>query len=154
MMEETGIVVGLSDDRRVALVQCRQQSACASCPATAVCRPGEAGQKQIEALNHAGASLHDQVKVAVSSRNFLRSSFILYILPIVGLLFGALIGHQFGVRLSVPVDPDLLMAATGTLGLAGVFILIHQLTRRLKRETFMPVVVSIESHAHLFTERT
>jgi sigma-E factor negative regulatory protein RseC len=150
MIEEFGTIISLSDDRRIALVQCRRQSACASCPTTAVCHGGVSRDRErIEALNEAGGKVDDEVRIVTSTAHFLRASFILYIIPIVGLLCGAGLGQQFGQGRALPIDPALLTALSGVAGLVLTFALIHRVSRRLKRESFMPRIVAVVTTADL-----
>lgn len=137
-------MIALREGGRIALVQCHQQSACTACSNTASCRPGGGKLREVEARNDARALEHDRVRLATTSRNFLRSSFILYILPVLGLLGGASLGNQLGRSGLVAVDPELLMALSAVAGMIVVFGLIYHLTRRLKRDAFMPVIVAVE----------
>ncbi len=144
MIEEFGIVIGLREGGRIALVQCHKQTACASCQAVSVCQPGHGKLREVEARNDAQAMEQDRVRLVTSSRNFLRSSFILYILPVLGLLGGAGVGHQLGRAGFSTIEPELLMALSAVTTMVVVFGLIYHLTRRLKRDAFMPVIVAVE----------
>jgi len=144
MIEEFGTVIALREGGRIALVQCHKQAACDACQAASVCQPGHGKLREVEARNDARALEHDRVRLATSSKNFLRSSFILYILPVLGLLGGAGLGHYFGHSGFSAIDPELLMALLAVAGMTIVFGLIYQLTRRLKRDAFMPIVVAVE----------
>lgn len=144
MIEEFGTVVGLREGGRIALVQCHKQTACASCQAVSVCHPGHGKLREIEARNDVQAKEDDRVRLATSSRNFLRSSFILYILPVLGLLGGAAFGHQLGNAGFLTIDPELLMALSAVIVMAVVFGLIYYLSRYLNRDAFMPVIVAVE----------
>ena len=101
----------------------------------------------VEALNPIGAQIGDRVKVVTSTKHFLQSSFILYILPIIGLLIGALIGQGIGEMTDIGIDPSLLSAILGVAFLAGTFLSIKIGTRALKRELFMPRIVEIQAQA-------
>ena len=144
MIEGFGTVIALREGGRIALVQCHKQTACDACQAVGVCQPGQAKLREVEARNDAHAMEHDRVRLATSSSNFLRSSFILYILPVLGLLSGAGLGHQLGKTGFLPMDPELLMALSAVISMVVVFGLIYYLTRQLKRDTFMPVIVAVE----------
>ncbi|MBW6509579.1 MAG: SoxR reducing system RseC family protein [Desulfuromonadales bacterium] len=144
MVEEFGTVIALREGGRIALVQCHKQTACDACQAAGVCRPGHGKLREVEARNDARALEHDRVRLATSSKNFLRSSFILYILPVLGLLGGAGLGFQLGHSGFSALDPELLMALSAVAAMTIVFGLIYHLTRRLKRDAFMPVVVAVE----------
>ncbi len=144
MMEEVGTVIDLREGGRIALVQCHKQSACDTCPTAGICSTGYGALRQVEALNQAMACKDDQVRLVISSSKFLRSSFILYIIPLVGLLCGAGVGYQIGRVEGLPIDPELLIALTAVGGLVSVFMLIFRFTRRLNREAFMPIIVSVK----------
>jgi len=145
MIEEFGTVIALRDGGRIALVQCHKQSACDACQAASVCHPGNGKLREVEARNDARALEHDRVRLATTTRNFLRSSFILYILPVLGMLGGAGSGYQLGRAGFLTLDPELLMALSAITGMVVVFGLIYYLTRRLKRDAFMPIVVAVET---------
>ncbi len=144
MIEEFGTVIALRNGGRIALVQCHKQSACDACQAASVCQPGNGKLREVEARNDAQALEHDRVRLATTTTNFLRSSFILYILPVLGMLSGAGLGHRLGNSGFLTIDPELLMALSAVTGMVVVFGLIYYLTRRLKRNAFMPVVVAVE----------
>jgi sigma-E factor negative regulatory protein RseC len=144
MIEEFGTVIALREGGRIALVQCHKQAACDACQAVSACQPGHGKLREVEARNDAHAMEYDKVRLATSSRNFLRSSFILYILPVLGLLGGAGFGHQLGRSGLLTIDPELLMALSAVTTMVAVFGLIYYLTRRLNRDAFMPVIVAVE----------
>ncbi len=98
----------------------------------------------VEAYNRAGGRVDDRVKVVTSTRNFLQSSFLLYIVPIIGLLAGAGIGQSVGDRNPDLIDPSLLSALLGSLFLVLTFLAIRFFTRKLKREKFLPTIVSVQ----------
>ncbi len=144
MIEEHGTIVELKEDN-IAIVQCGRSSACDHCPSVDSCQMGDDKETMlIEALNLAGGQLHDRVKVVTTTRNFLQSSFMLYIIPVIALLVGALIGQTVGEK-SGAVDPSLLSALLGSLCLVVSFLLIRLFTRKLKKEAYMPKIVAIES---------
>ena len=97
----------------------------------------------IEAENRVGAGLNDQVKIVTSTRHFLQSSFLLYIVPIIGLLIGALIGQAITEKIELAIDPSLVSAVTAVIFLAVTFLAIRVATRRLQAEAFMPKIVAI-----------
>ncbi|SHI42707.1 positive regulator of sigma(E), RseC/MucC [Malonomonas rubra DSM 5091] len=96
----------------------------------------------VDAINMIRAQVGDQVKVVASTKHFLQSSFMLYIVPIIGLLIGALIGESVGKRASLGIDPSLMSALTAVAFLVVTFILIRLATMRLKREAFMPRIIA------------
>jgi len=147
MIEEYGTIVELKGPQ-IAVVLCARNSACDHCPSSGACQIGDDSQTMlVEAYNQIGAKVSDRVKVVTSTKHFLQSSFILYIVPIIGLLIGALIGQAIGEMTEVDLDPSLLSAILGVAFLAGTFLCIKVGTRALKREVFMPRIVEIQAQA-------
>ncbi len=144
MIEEYGTIVELKG-RQIAVVICQKQSACQHCPSSGACQIGDDGQSMlVEAFNQIGAEVGEKVKVVTSTKHFLQSSFILYILPVVGLLIGAIAGQYIAESTDIGVDPKLLSALIGVAFLVGTFLCIRVGTRALHREIFMPRIVEIQ----------
>ena len=147
MIEESGTIIEIRDGG-VAVVQCCRNSACHHCPSAAACHLGDDRQTMlVEALNVAGGQLHDEVKVVTSTRNFLQSSFMLYIIPVLGLIAGAILGQMLGENLAARIDPSLLSALLGLLGLILAFVGVRALTRSWRREHYMPRIIAIQKPA-------
>jgi sigma-E factor negative regulatory protein RseC len=152
MIEEYGTIVELKG-KQIAVVLCQRNSACDHCPSSGACQIGDDSETmQVEAFNQIGAKVSDRVKVVTSTKHFLQSSFILYIVPIIGLLIGALIGQAIGEMTAVALNPSLLSAILGVAFLVGTFLCIKVGTRALKREIFMPRIVEIQTQADTQTE--
>lgn len=146
-IEEYGTVVELKG-KEIAVVLCKRHSACKHCPSSGACQLGSDSETMlVEAFNPIGADISDRVKVVTSTKHFLQSSFMLYIVPILGLLVGALIGQGIGEWTAIGIDPSLLSAILGVAFLAGTFLCIRVGTRALKREIFMPRIVAIQNKA-------
>ncbi len=144
MIEEFGTIIELKSDG-IAVVQCIKHSACRHCPSSGACQLGEERDSmRVEAFNLAGGRLHDRVKVVTTTGKFLQSSFLLYIVPIIGLLIGAVLGQEVGGYYAAGVNPSLVSALTGSLFLVGSFLLLRLFTRRLQREKFMPTIVAVD----------
>lgn len=143
MIQEIGSVVELKS-KRIAVVLCEKSSACKHCASMEMCNAGNDNKSMlVEAHNALGATIGDRVRLAVSTRHFLQSSFLLYIVPLVFLLVGAVAGQYFGGRLLEGADPNLISALLGTGALVVSFVVIRAGTRALPRETYMPQVVEI-----------
>ena len=144
MIVEYGTIVELKG-RQVAAVLCQKQSACQHCPSSGACQMGDDGKSMlVEAFNAIGAEVGERVKVVTSTKHFLQSSFVLYILPAIGLLIGAIAGQVIGEHVDLGLDPKLLSALLGVAFLAGTFLCIRVGTRALKRELFMPRIVAVQ----------
>jgi sigma-E factor negative regulatory protein RseC len=143
MIEETGSIVELKG-KQIAKVLCEKQSFCAHCASMESCQVGNDGRSRlVEAHNQLGAKVGDRVKLATSTRTFLQSSFILYIVPLLFLIVGAVSGQLVGSYVQLGIDPNLLSAILGVAFLCLSFVLIRVGSRAIPRETTMPRVVEI-----------
>ncbi len=142
MIEEHGTVIELKG-KHVAAVLCQKSSFCRNCASMEACEVGSDNKSKIvEAHNAIGAQVGDKVKLATSTRNFLQSSFLLYVVPLVALLIGAVAGNLLGERLA-GIDPNLLSAIMGTAFLVGAFLVIRVGSKAIPKENYMPRIVEI-----------
>ena len=143
MIEETGTVIELKGPS-TAVVLCQKGSFCEQCAAMDACRLGDDNQSmQVEAHNTVAASVGDRVVISVSSKTFLTSSFLVYIVPILFMLFGGLIGQYLGETVITDLPTELLSALFGVAFLVGTFLTIRVGSRALKREYYLPRIVRI-----------
>lgn len=143
MIEEIGSIVELKG-KQVATVLCEKQSFCAHCASMESCQVGSDGRSRlVEAHNLLGAKVGDKVKLATSSRTFLQSSFLLYIVPLLFLIVGAVSGQLLGSHFGLGIDPNLLSAIIGVAFLCLSFVLIRVGSRAIPRDLIMPRVVEI-----------
>jgi len=90
-MTEQGVVIRLLSTQ-VAEIGCRQSGACSKC---GVCRPGvETGRLIIEAQNSLGAKVDDLVEFELPTGQFIRDSIMVFIIPLVALFVGYMVGVQ------------------------------------------------------------
>lgn len=146
MITETGRVVAVNGDQ--VWVQTIRQSACQSCSARQGCGQrvlaGASGGKanQVLVANTLGAKVGDEVTVAIAESALLSASLLVYALPLLLFVVGALAGQQW-----LPmVDAGGLGGAGGLgdvgdlgdagavvgslLGLGAGFLAARRLTRR------------------------
>lgn len=143
MIEEVGTIVELKS-KSVAEVLCKKSTLCEHCASAGLCRMDDDNRSMVvEALNPLGAQVGDRVRLVTSTRSFLQSSFILYIVPLIALIIGAVTGELIGTYVTVGIDPNLLAALIGTAFMAGSFLIIRIGSRAIPRETYMPRIVEI-----------
>jgi sigma-E factor negative regulatory protein RseC len=143
MIEEVGTVVALRPGQ-LAVVRCARSSLCEHCPSSAACHIGDDDRvRTVEALNPLDAAVGDRVRVAVSTRSFLQSGFIVYIVPLIAMVIGAALGQLTGERLATGVHPELLSAIFAVFFLVGSFLVIRVGSRALPAEAFRPQIVAI-----------
>jgi len=142
MMEETGKVVELKPGG-TAMVLCRKGSACGHCSAADRCEMGkDSGERLVEARNQAGAGIGDQVRISISSETFLKSSFLVYIVPLAALVACAVFGSLLAAPLGFS-DPNLPAAGFGIAGLVLSLLGIRSYNRKLERERYLPRIIAI-----------
>lgn len=143
MIEEIGTVVELRG-KHLVMVLCQKSSMCEHCATSGACHIGDDGRaRMVEARNPLGAAIGDRVRVAVSTRSFLQSGFLVYIAPLIALVIGAVVGKLVGERLSGGPNPDLLSAIFGIFFLVGSFLLLKVGSRALSADAFRPQIVAI-----------
>lgn len=127
MITENGKVVAIDGDR--AWVQTIRNSACQSCAARHGCGQralaGATGGRanQVLVANELEARVGDEVTLAIDEAALLRASLLVYAVPLLLMVAGAVLGHGAGGQ-------D-LMAIIGALsGLMGGFTLVRWLQRR------------------------
>lgn len=119
MIRETGRVVALKGDR--VWVQTIRASACESCSARSGCgqrvlASASSGRaNQILVNNHLNARVGDEVTVAIEESALLSASLLVYALPLVLMISGAVVGQQW-----LP-DQDAGAIAGAIAGLAAGF---------------------------------
>ena len=143
MIEEIGTVVELKSKGR-AVVLCQKSSMCENCATSGACSLGDDNRSRaVEVQNLIGASVGDRVRIAANTKNFLQSSFFLYIVPLIALVIGAAVGSALGSMLPLGIDPNLLSAVFGVFFLAGSFLVIRVGSGALQEDNFMPKITAV-----------
>ena len=134
-----GQVLSTSHDR--AKVKIKRSSSCATCSCAGMCSPFGKDWMIIDALNPPGAMQGQQVMVTYQMEDELKASFILYIIPLLSLLLGAVAGAWLD-----PVNNQDISAVTGGFGMLTVSYLVIRYYSRKKysrEQSFNPVIESI-----------
>ena len=118
MIEEIGIVT--STDGTTAHVNVPKKSTCEGCTA-GTCIAGEQSM-EIVAFNKAGAKSGQKVKVLIQSSVYLKGTIVIYGVPALALVLGAVFGKEFMPELFPGTDPDILSAIFGFGFLALSFV--------------------------------
>lgn len=143
MIEEQGTVIELKS-KTTAVVMCKKSSLCENCTTKGSCIIGEDEHTRlIEVKNDLGAEIGDLVRIATSTRSFLQSSFLLYIVPLIALVIGAIVGKTLGEKLIDDLDPNLLSAIFGVFFMIGSFVILRVGSSALQEDVYMPKVVAI-----------
>lgn len=141
MIEEEAVVARV-DEAGTVWVEKSRQSACASCnkdcPSATVGDYFGGSTVSLPAMSAIEVSAGDRVMVGISEDAFLKGSLGLYLLPLLGLFFGSILGDTVAAWFAVPADAAAIIG--GALGLTGALALL-KLTPVLPRHQLRPVVL-------------
>lgn len=140
MVEEIGVVKSVQGVTAMVLVP--KKSACEGCTMGA-CKPEDQGM-EIEAFNEAGAKVGQRVRVVVRAYTYMKGTMVVYGLPAVMLVAGAVFGKELMSRMLPGRDPDILSAIFGFAAFLLSFFIIKIWTDRASRKTeSRPVIEEI-----------
>jgi sigma-E factor negative regulatory protein RseC len=138
MSTEKGVVEKLENG--VAWVRSQRKSACGSCTNKAHCSSIDGGRQMLVKVNNdLNAQKGDSVEFHLNSAFLLKCTFIIYMIPVLGLIMGAIsaapIANLVGMNHSFTL---VLMTLSGFLGAVLLSrVLIHQQT---DSERFLPTI--------------
>lgn len=126
MIEKTALVLTVADGR--AEVETQRASACGACSTQASCGAGGSlltelfGNRptRLWVLNSIQAQPGEHVVVGLPERSLSRAAALLYGLPVIGLILGALAGQ--GLSQGGATEQELAAALGGLLGLIAGFL--------------------------------
>ena len=139
-MDEEGVVVATDGDE--AIVEVRRGSACAGCHARHVCIPHGAEAMRIRVLSEPGTRVGDRVRLSIESSAIVKASFIVYILPLIGLILFAVIGGLLAQRFLLADHVELCQLLSGLVGFLLVFMLIWMYDKRLRARSNFQVRIN------------
>ncbi len=143
MLKEEGIVIEIVPEGAVVCV--RKTDACHGCPSAGLCHMGGSGERHVLARNPFGASKGQKVEIEIKDGLLLKASFIIYMLPLFGLLMGALLGRWIINVFGLPFNEDTGAVIGGLTCLLVVFILIKIITRdSYYMKKYQPTIIKIK----------
>jgi sigma-E factor negative regulatory protein RseC len=97
---------------------------------------------EIEAINKIGAKTDDRVVIGFESSSLLKASFLLYILPIVFMIAGALMGQKVSLKYGLS---EILFSAGGAfLSFAAAFLLVRVLGNKMaQKDAYKAKIIKI-----------
>ncbi|MFQ5488588.1 MAG: SoxR reducing system RseC family protein [Gammaproteobacteria bacterium] len=142
MLTEKAMVIAVDGER--ALLETTRQSACGHCSVNKACGTGViakalgAKRFRIEAQNSAGARVGDEVVVAIEDSLLVKSSLLVYALPLLTMLAGGMLGE--GLRAEGGEGLTILLAL---LGLAlGFVVAARHAAGKARKGRMRPVILS------------
>ena len=139
-MEEKAVVLEVKD--KEAKVKIERSKSCRGC---GLCFLNPGGMMITEVEDPIGVKVGDRVKVELPDKDFLKAAFILYLVPIFGLIIGAFIGSNFNSQ-----KTGILGIFGGFIGLALSFVFIHYYDRKIgSQKSLTPRITKIISAHYL-----
>ena len=118
MVVETGRVTKVADGK--AIVEVERSSACAKCHAGCVCNV-ETSTMLVEANDPIGVHIDQCVQMSMQNASVLRAAFVVYVIPLLALIAGVLLGEYFGRAFGIRNILQILIGF-GCLGLSLIFV--------------------------------
>lgn len=145
MAEQIGIITGIEPDGWARVLSDRK-GACGGCHSGHDgCRSCLAGSKfESRVTNAVGAQPGDLVKVRLNSGSFYKGAALLYLLPIVALMIGALSGAWGAEQIGWQQTTGAVSGAAAGIGIA-ILILTRLDRSRSARHSLTPTIVEILS---------
>jgi sigma-E factor negative regulatory protein RseC len=139
-MEEVGIIMSI--DGLTAKVTVPRKGACEGCTA-GTCKPGEQSM-EIEALNPLEARVGQTVRVVMKPYSYLKGSIIVYGIPALALIIGAVLGKEIFSAYFKEVNPDVISAISG-FGACIVFFIFIKIwsIKVVKKQDLKPIIEEI-----------
>jgi sigma-E factor negative regulatory protein RseC len=139
-MEEIGVVKSVEGP--VAKVSVARRSMCEKCTA-GTCLLTDDGA-ELEALNEAGAEVGQRVRVVLQPYIYLKGSLIVYGLPAVALVVGAVAGRELAPGVFRHADPEIVSACFAFALFALSFVIVKLWSMRAERKTeYKPIIEEI-----------
>lgn len=140
-MVEEGTITEVRGTRARVIV--RRSAMCEGCQSQGVCKSlGGGKDMEAEALNRVGAKVGDRVLLRLDTSFFLRIAFLVYMVPVLALLGGAVAGLKLGPNYSL--EPELSSVIFGFGAFAITFLLVYLMGIFTKaRSEHIPEIVKI-----------
>jgi sigma-E factor negative regulatory protein RseC len=122
-----------------AWVKTKRSSACASCDSRHHCLTQGSDQMVVKAQNSAHAKKGDEVELYLSTKTKLKSTAIVYLIPVLGIFVGAFSADPLSKALGL--NPSLGMALFTLTGLvSAVFLMRYLASRMTAKQALTPLV--------------
>jgi len=139
MSQETGIVETVENEW--VWVKTQRKSACAHCGHKDHCHTIEGGDRMlVKAKNLADAHKGDEVELYLNTKTQLKCVFMVYMVPVIGLLIGAFSGNSLSAL--VGMNPNYGIFLFSAVGLAVAFMLTRLYSNRMEAKNALTLRVT------------
>lgn len=145
-MEHTEIGEVCKVSTRTVEIRVNPSEDCGNCGAKSSCHAvsGISKDRFVTALDPFGLKIGQRVKINLQSKNLIKASIVIFVLPLIGLLLGAIAGFYIAEIKDYPGYSDLYSVIGGSLGLGITILGLRSYNKRLeKADQYYPTVVEI-----------
>jgi sigma-E factor negative regulatory protein RseC len=122
-----------------AWVKTKRSSACSSCGSRHHCLTQGSDQMVVKAQNSAQAKKGDEVELYLSTKTKLKTTAVVYLIPVLGIFVGAFSADPLSKALGM--NPSLGMAVFTLTGLVSAVFLMRYLANRMAaKQALIPLV--------------
>ena len=140
-MEEVGIVTKVEDFNAIVVVE--KKGTCDTCSIEGACESTAEGM-EIEVLNPINAKVGQTVSIIIRPGTYIKGSMLLYGLPMILFIAGAIFGNAAAGKYFPGMHPELISAGTGFAALIISLFLIRIWSKRNGDKTeFKPYIDEI-----------
>ncbi len=141
MATERGIVIRI--DSREAWVKTVKSGSCEGCTARGACHSlSDSGEVEVNAINEVGAKVGDRIVLNFETSSLLKATFLLYVFPILLLIFGAVIGQETAPYFNF--NPSGFSAIIGfSFFFAAVLVIKVKANIMAKKNEYRPKIVKV-----------
>jgi sigma-E factor negative regulatory protein RseC len=141
-MEQYGLVT--ENKGETAMVNLQRHITCERCGRCGILSGSNRREIIVEALNPIKAEEGQRVVLESDDRRIIFISFMLYMVPIGGLLAGIMLWLRFAGALGFEGNQELMAAAAGFAMMALVFVVIRIWDRRVRgNDDYKPVITAL-----------
>lgn len=141
-MEQYGLII--ENKGETAMVNLQRHLTCENCGRCGILSGSNRREIIVEALNPIKAVEGQRVTIESDDRQILFISFMLYLVPIGGLLAGILIWMRIAENLSLNGNQELAAAGFGLLLMAVIFFFIRTWDRKVKNDPkYKPIITGL-----------
>ncbi len=150
MIEDVATVI--KEDGENVVIESIRKSSCSSCGAGSACGTNvlatlfdqTSQNPQLTLKNTIGAKVGDKVIVGIDEKIVIKSSFFVYIVPVLSMIFFAAIGLVVGEY--VGMDKDSASSIFGLVGLFLGFAWLYYFSKKLATEKqYKPVLLRVDN---------
>ena len=99
-------------------------------------------EKEVKAVNEAGARVGDRIVLSFKTSSLLKASFLLYVLPVLFLIVGAVVGHRLAAVFNL--NSSALSAVAGFLFFfSAVWLIKSKVNQLARKDEYQPKIIKI-----------